>query len=154
MKSNILSIGQLLEKGYIIHMEKLSLVLKDAEGRLVAKVQMGHNRMFPLHPNSIMEKCFHGLVKNESWKWHLCLGHLNFSGLQLLSTSSMMHGLPSIEKPEYVCEICTLGKQQRSPFLSRRSWRAPNPLELVHMNICGPFDRISVGGNKYFISFY
>ena len=32
MKSNILSIGQLLEKRYIIHMEKRSPVLKDAEG--------------------------------------------------------------------------------------------------------------------------
>ena len=53
---------------YVPNMEKLSLVLKDAEGRLVAKVQMGHNRMFPLHLNSTMEKCFHGLVKNESWK--------------------------------------------------------------------------------------
>ena len=103
MKSNIFSIGQLLEKGYIIHMEKLSLVLKDAEGRLVAKVQMGHNRMFPLHLNSTMEKCFHGLVRKESWKWHLHLGHLNFNGLKLLSTSSMVHGLPSIEKPKYVC---------------------------------------------------
>ena len=64
-------------------MEKLSLVLKDVEGRLVAKVQMDHNRMFPLHLNSKMEKCFHGLVKIESWKWHLRLGHLNFSGLKL-----------------------------------------------------------------------
>ena len=39
--------------------------------------------MFPLHLNSKMEKCFHGLVKIESWKWHLRLGHLNFSGLKL-----------------------------------------------------------------------
>ena len=154
MCPTILSIGKLLENGYIIHIEKLSLVLKDAEGRLVAKVQMGHNHMFPLHLNSTMEKCFHGLVKNESWKWHLRLGHLNFNGLKLLSTSSMVHRLPSIEKREYVCEICTLGKQQRSPFPSGRSWRAPKPLELVHTDICGPFDPISVGGNKYFISFY
>ena len=58
---------------------------------------MGHNRMFSLHLNSTIEKFFHGLVKNESWKWHLRLGHLNFSGLKLLSTSSMVHGLPSIE---------------------------------------------------------
>ena len=29
MKSNILDIVQLLEKGYVIHMEKLSLVLKE-----------------------------------------------------------------------------------------------------------------------------
>ena len=28
-----------------------------------------------------------------------------------------------------------------------------NPLELVHTDICGPFDPISIRGNKYFISF-
>ena len=38
-------------------------------------------------------------------------------------------------------------------FPSGRSWRAPNPLKLVHTNICSPFDPISVRGNKYFISF-
>ena len=74
---------------------------------------MGHNRMFSLHLNLTIEKFFHGLVKNESWKWHLRLGHLNFSGLKLLSTSSMVHGLPSIEKPKYVCEVCTLGVRDR-----------------------------------------
>ena len=50
----------------ILYTWRNSLVLKDAEGRLVAKVQMGHNHMFPLHLNSTMEKCFHGFVKNES----------------------------------------------------------------------------------------
>ena len=50
----------------ILYTWRNSLVLKDAEGRLVAKVQMGHNHMFPLHLNTTMEECFHGLVKNES----------------------------------------------------------------------------------------
>ena len=30
MKNNILSVGQLLEKGYIIHMDNLSISLRDA----------------------------------------------------------------------------------------------------------------------------
>ena len=47
--------------------------------------------------------------------------------------------------------ILPSNKEVLSP--SGRLWRAPNPLELVHTNICGPFDPISVGGNKYFISF-
>ena len=74
---------------------------------------MNHNRVFPLHLNSTIVKFFHRLVKNESWKWYLCLGHLNFSGLKLLSTSSVVHGLPSIEKPKYVCEVCTLSVRDR-----------------------------------------
>jgi hypothetical protein len=51
MKNNILSIGQLLEKGYTIHMENYSLILRDARGGIVAHVPMTNNRMFPLHLN-------------------------------------------------------------------------------------------------------
>ena len=92
-------------------------------------------------------------MKDISWMWHLRFGHLNFSGLKLLSTSSMVRGLPTIEKPEYICESRTLGKQKRAPFHSGRSWRAVDPLHLVHTDICGPIEPASSGGNKYFITF-
>ena len=74
-------------------------------------------------------------------------------GFKLLSTSSMVHGLPSIKNLEYVCEVCTLSKQQRSHFPSGRLWRAPKPLELVHTDICSPFDPISDGAFTIFKSF-
>ncbi|XP_062170988.1 uncharacterized protein LOC133876757 [Alnus glutinosa] len=93
MKSNILSIGQLLEKGYTIHMENYSLILRDTRGGIVAHVPMANNRMFPLHLNIKSEKCFYGLKESELWKWHLRLGHLHFSGLKLLSSTGMVHGL-------------------------------------------------------------
>lgn len=44
------------------------------------------------------------------------------------------------------------GKQTQFPFLSGNSWRADTPLKLIHTNICGPFDPISLRGNKYFIT--
>jgi hypothetical protein len=47
MKSNILSIGQLLQKGYIVHVENNSLFLSDTNGKLIACVQMMKNNMFP-----------------------------------------------------------------------------------------------------------
>ncbi|KAM2595341.1 hypothetical protein TB2_039913 [Malus domestica] len=40
MKSNILSIGQLLQKGYVIHMEDMFLTLRNARRKLIAHVQM------------------------------------------------------------------------------------------------------------------
>ncbi|XXG89956.1 hypothetical protein AAC387_Pa12g1836 [Persea americana] len=153
MKSNILSLGQLLEKGYVIHMENLSLSLRDVHGRHIARVQMAKNRIFPLYLNTRLEKCFHGLINNESWKWHLRYGHLHFNGLKLLSTANMVHGLPMIEKPKHVCEACTLGKQQRNSFPVRKSWRAKAPLQLVHTDICGPLETPSLGGNRYIITF-
>lgn len=153
MKSNILSIGQLLEKGYIIHMESGSLSLRDAQDRLVTQVQMAKNRMFPLHLNTSLKKCFYGSIDNESWRWHLRYGHLNFNGLKLLHEANMVQGLPAIEQQNHVCEVCTLGKQHRLPFPNGGSRRATTPLQLVHTDICGPLEPISLGGNRYFIAF-
>ncbi|CAL9028348.1 unnamed protein product [Prunus brigantina] len=89
MKSNILSIGQLLQKRYVVLMENNSLFLKDASGRLIAKVPMTKNRMFPLNLNTKKEMCFLGLMEKESWKWHFRFGHLHFNGLKLLSKGGM-----------------------------------------------------------------
>jgi hypothetical protein len=67
IKSNILGIGQLLEKGYTIHMENYSMVLRDTRGGIVAHVPNANNRMFPLHLNIKFEKCFYGLKESVSW---------------------------------------------------------------------------------------
>ena len=40
MKNNILSLGQLLERGYVINMVNRGLLIRDERGRLIAKVQM------------------------------------------------------------------------------------------------------------------
>jgi hypothetical protein len=49
MKSNILSLGQLLEKDYEIHMNNQSLLLRDDKKNFIAKVPMTSNRMFLLN---------------------------------------------------------------------------------------------------------
>jgi hypothetical protein len=110
MKSNILSIGQLLQKGYTVHMENNSLSLSDTGGMLIACVQMTKNCMFPLNLKTKIEKCLIGLIKNESWQWHLCFGHLHVNGLKLLSSGGMVYGLPQIDSVDHVCEGCVLGK--------------------------------------------
>ncbi|KAK8362671.1 hypothetical protein V6Z12_A03G116100 [Gossypium hirsutum] len=49
LKSNILSMGQLMEKGYSVLMKDRVLHLKDKQGHLVARVEMGRNRMYKLN---------------------------------------------------------------------------------------------------------
>ena len=113
MKSNILSIGKLLEKGYIIHMVNNHLLLKSTNGSLIACVEMTRKRMLPLHLNMELEKCFKGLVENDSWRWHFCFDHLNFNDLKLLSTTGMVHDLPAIDPSNYICEGWIISKQSR-----------------------------------------
>ncbi|KAK2980575.1 hypothetical protein RJ640_017437 [Escallonia rubra] len=78
MKANILSMGQLLEKGYDIHMKDKCLYLRDDRGSLIARVPMSSNRMFLMNIHHDVPKCLKACFDNQSWLWHLRLGHLNF----------------------------------------------------------------------------
>jgi len=49
MNNNILSLGQLLEKGYDIHRKDSSLSIKDGRNNLITKVPMSRKRMFLLN---------------------------------------------------------------------------------------------------------
>jgi hypothetical protein len=50
LKHNLMSTGQLLQKGYIIYMEDNHCVIMDKypSNQLIAKIQMTSNKMFPL----------------------------------------------------------------------------------------------------------
>ncbi|KAJ4700820.1 Retrovirus-related Pol polyprotein from transposon TNT 1-94 [Melia azedarach] len=153
MKINILSLGQLLEKGYDIHMKDYSLFIRDDKGNLITKVKMSKNRMFSLNIQNDVAKCLKACYKDASWLWHLRFGHLNFGGLELLAKKEMVRGLPYINHPNQLCEGCLHGKQFRKSFPKESTFRAKKPLELIHADVCGPFKPRSLGNNNYFLLF-
>ncbi|KAJ4813156.1 polyprotein [Rhynchospora pubera] len=153
MKSNILSLGQLLELGYTVVMKDKTLYLRDKNDRLIAQVEMTKNRMFKLNLMNVQAKCLKACVVDKSWLWHLRFGHLNFGGLKELSKKSMVKGLPHIENCDKFCEGCVLGKHPKSSFPKEASYRAKKPLELIHTDICGPITPNSLGKHRYFITF-
>ena len=57
IKSNILSLGQLLEKGYDIHLKDNNLSIRDTKSNLITKVPMSRNRMFMLNIQNDLAKC-------------------------------------------------------------------------------------------------
>ncbi|GJX61627.1 hypothetical protein Tco_0294527 [Tanacetum coccineum] len=57
LKSNILCVGQLLEKNYDIHFKERSATIRNQEGKLIAKVPMTKNRMFILNIQHDEAKC-------------------------------------------------------------------------------------------------
>ncbi|KAG7565068.1 Zinc finger CCHC-type superfamily [Arabidopsis suecica] len=153
MKTNILSLGQLLEKGYDIRLKDNNLSIRDQESNLITKVPMSKNRMFVLNIRNDIAQCLKMCYKEESWLWHLRFGHLNFGGLELLSKKEMVRGLPCINHPNQVCEGCLLGKQFKMSFPKESSTRAQKPLELIHTDVCGPIKPKSLGKSNYFLLF-
>ena len=81
MKINILSLGQLLEKGYDISLEDNNISIRDSGSNLIAKVPMLRNRMFKLNIQNDLTKCLKVCYKDTNWLRHLRFGHLNFGGL-------------------------------------------------------------------------
>ncbi|KAJ4769831.1 polyprotein [Rhynchospora pubera] len=153
IKSNILSLGQLLELGYTVVIKDRTLYLRDKNDRLIAQVEMTKNRMFKLNLMNVQAKCLKACVVDKAWLWHLRFGHLNFGGLKELSKKNIVKGLPHIENCDKFCEGCVLGKHPRSSFPKEASYRAKKPLELIHTDICGLITPNSLGKHRYFITF-
>ena len=51
------------------------------------------------------------------------------------------------------CEGCALGKHTRYPFPKNGSNKTKEVLELVHSDVCGPMNKVSVGGSVYYVTF-
>jgi len=57
LKSNILSMGQLMEKGYSVMIKDRVLYLKDKSDRLIARVEMKKNKTYKLDLKIVQERC-------------------------------------------------------------------------------------------------
>eukprot|EP00253_Pinus_taeda_P025723 PITA_25723 len=165
MRCNLLSIGQLVHKGYNVFFKNDVCTIMDIapSKRCIAEVKMTRNRMFPLRIRAylknkeviaeVTQEAFESVPKDENWLWHLRFGHLNFGGLNLLSRKGMVRGLPLIEKSDSLCESWILGKQHRESFPSGKSIRVKVPLEIVHSDLCGPMQTPPLAGSQYFLTF-
>ena len=89
-------------------------------------------------------------VSNETYLWHLRLGHSNPNRIHGLMKSGILNSLAF--EPIPMCESCLEGKMTKRPFKAK-GYRATKPLELVHTDVCGPMHVQARGGNEYFVTF-
>ncbi|KAL5571277.1 hypothetical protein UlMin_020874 [Ulmus minor] len=73
LKSNLLSAGQLQEKGYVITIQKGACEIYDPLRGAIAVVQMSSNRLFPLKIRT-SQPCLMAEVKDPAWLWHFRYG--------------------------------------------------------------------------------
>jgi hypothetical protein len=89
--------------------------------------------------------------------WHQRFGHLGYSGLAQLAKGQMVDGMgvQAVEfeaAGQHTCEPCVQAKLTRLPFPSSSSVSS-RPMELIHMDVCGPVRETSLGGSRYFATF-
>lgn len=82
--------------------------------------------------------------------WHQRLAHLGWQNIQRLAT--MADGIDLTDKLDGpICNACVLGKQ-KSHSHNNPIRPATRYLELIHTDLCGPFNP-SINGDKYFVTF-
>ncbi|KAG8498881.1 hypothetical protein CXB51_005279 [Gossypium anomalum] len=123
---NLLSVGQLVEKGYSLVFENGACVVKDTYGQELISVAMT-DKCFMLNMNQLEKKAYTSLADNTDL-WHRRLGHVNYRSLDLLHKMNMVDDMSRVEVKDTVCEVCQLGKQARLPFPANMAWRARDKL--------------------------
>ena len=86
----------------------------------------------------------------ESWLWHKKLYHLNFKAMNLLVKKNLVRGLPKAEfTKDGLCDTCQKGKQRKASFKSKKESSIDEPLQLLHMDLFGPVNIMSIRKKKY-----
>ena len=66
----------------------------------------------------------------------------------------MVNGLATKGSDDKVaCDGCLMRKQCRESFPKRSENRAKDVLEIIHSDVCGPMENVSIGGSRYFLTF-
>ena len=151
LKSNIISIGQLDEIGFPTHVEHGYMSVRDRDKVLIAKVPRTKNRLYVVHLQIVQPVCLSAHANDDAWRSHLRFAHQSFDSLEKLSRKGLVRGLPTINHIEQLCKACITGKHRRASFPAAAKYRATQPLELVHGDICGPITPATHGGKRYFL---
>ena len=114
ISQSLLSVGQMLEKNYSLHFQKMSCTVVDNVGCKLMTVKM-RDKSFPIKWKETNLHAYTTVV-DESVLWHKRFGHFHYAALKHLHQKGLTQGLPVICDEKNVCQVCQFGKQSRLSF--------------------------------------
>ena len=161
LRRNLIFVSKLIEQLFGISFNNNQIII--SKNGLYICLAQEKNRLYVLRPNErplLNTKLFkveypkpkrHKVSQSdETYLWHLRLGHINLDRINILVKDGPLRELNVGSL--LVCESCLEGKMTKRPF-SAKGERAKDPLELVHSDVCGPLNVQARGGYEYFVSF-
>lgn len=147
---NLLSVGQLIEKGFKVFFEDKFYYIQDVSSQEILKVRM-KGKSFSFNPSN-EENIAYSTKVNNTEIWHKRLGHCHLQGMLQMKRHEMTTGLPVFDGNLPNCHACQFGKQSRAPF-PQVQWRSSKKLQLIHTDVAGPQRMPSLKGNLYYVIF-
>ncbi|KAJ9562511.1 hypothetical protein OSB04_007671 [Centaurea solstitialis] len=101
-------------------------------------------------PSEVVNCLFSKASMTESSLWHRRMGHMNIKTMNLLVKNQLVRGLPSKEFTlDDNCVACLKGKQHKASHKSKTINTISAPLQLLHMDLFGPTNVMSIGKKSY-----
>lgn len=110
MTSNLISISQLLSKGYNMKLEENMVKLYNGECMMIMKALLADHKTFKVEISTVDHHLASTVVEDKNWLWHHMYGHPNFKGLGMLNQKKVVYGLAQVKEPCQVCEECCKAK--------------------------------------------
>lgn len=153
LAANLLSVSTMVKNGCKLNFRNKCCDIYDQNNKFLCSAMLVNN----LYQLNTHREVFSNLTcssyPNDLVLWHRRMGHLNFSDVSKLpECTEGVNPFSDKSKGPITCTTCLEGKQSRLPFNNIGS-RAMQPLQLIHTDLCGPMEQLSLGGMKYFITF-
>ncbi|XP_052625081.1 uncharacterized protein LOC128132566 [Lactuca sativa] len=156
LKHNLISVSQLCDNNLEVLFTKQRSLIMDAKTKDVIVDSDRAGNMYPLDMDLIYGKpdiCLLSKAPADiSWLWHRRLSHLNFGYINKLIGDDLVRGLPLLKLDnETLCAACEKGKLSKSTHKSISESSVSEPLELLHIDLCGPAKTQTIQGKKYIL---
>ena len=153
LKYNLLSISQICGENHRVTFESNTCRVESLKNEAVLFKGYKKGNIYIVNLETIEnidELCLVSMKVDEQFAWHRKLGHVSIGILAKLSSLNLVRGLPKLSyAKEFFCDACAKGKQVRSSFKSKNDVTTSRILELLHLDLFGPSNYMSIGGKYY-----
>lgn len=148
LNGSLLSVKAMVKKGLFVNFENNKCLIKN-KNKIIADGILEENLYIlceSINESNMSEYCY-GCVH----LWHRRLRHRNIVDVKKLQ--QLCSGICIKKCNDDFCDICAKSKLTRKPFPKQTSSRSTELLNIIHSDVCGPFQVQSQSGKRYFLSF-
>ncbi|KAJ9542155.1 LOW QUALITY PROTEIN: hypothetical protein OSB04_028661 [Centaurea solstitialis] len=160
LKYNLLSVSQVCDKKHSILFNDEECMILSPEFKIVDENMIllrapRKDNVYCLDLEDVSSKsslnCLLSKASlSESSLWHRRMCHMHFKNMNKLVKGNLVRGLPTKEfSCDDHCVSCLKGKQHKSTHKSKEVNTISAPLQLLHMDLFGPTNVMSIGKKSY-----